>query len=174
MMCPYCLAQNSIKYDKRNRNYFCSECKREVPAEYATNITIKKVVVSAVGFRGHGKTIYFASLFNILNELAGIWDSFHTLTTDEKSLYTVKDNLKSLKVGELPSSTPANFPSPTIVRFSNIPRFGDRFFLFYDTGGEAYYRASTLINFASFVKRARTVMFVIKKCMISFKLMFKA
>ncbi|MFQ6063242.1 MAG: hypothetical protein ACE5J9_08745 [Methanosarcinales archaeon] len=62
--------------------------------------------MSAVGFIGHGKTIYFASIFDIFDQLAGIWDGFHTIAIDKDSLDTVKDNLKSLKVGELPPSTP--------------------------------------------------------------------
>jgi len=118
-------------------------------------------VVSAVGFRGHGKTVYFASLFYELNELANYWNNFYTFAIDEKSLDTIKENSKLLKAARLPDATLPNFPSPTIVHFCNMPSFGDAFFLFYDTSGEAYERSSRLTQYANFIRRSRTVVFII-------------
>ncbi|NIM13849.1 MAG: hypothetical protein GTO45_17535 [Candidatus Aminicenantes bacterium] len=164
MICPYCLEQKTIavRKDKNKKSYYsCSACNSIIPREYAENTAIPREVVSAVGFRGHGKTINFSSLFYSVDELASIWPGFYSFAIDEKSLETLRNNINKLKKGELPPPSPTSFPTPTIVRFSNIPGLGDRFFLFYDTSGEAYTNASRLITNARFVKRSQVVIFLI-------------
>jgi hypothetical protein len=163
LMCPYCLEVGCIelKQDEKQRYYACSLCSIRVSSEYVNRPEIQREVVSAVGFRGHGKTVYFASLFNLMNDLADYWPGFYTLAADETSLDIVKNNSRMLKAGDLPVATPMNFPTPTIVKFANMPRFGERFFLFYDTSGEAFARQSAVIQHASFVKRSNSVIFLI-------------
>lgn len=164
MICPYCLENKTIaaRKDKNEKSYYsCSACNSIIPREYAENTAIPKEVISAVGFRGHGKTINFSSLFYSVDELASIWPGFYSFAIDEKSLETLRNNINKLKKGELPPPSPTSFPTPTIVRFSNIPGLGDRFFLFYDTSGEAYTNASRLITNAPFVKRSKVVIFLI-------------
>ncbi len=163
-LCPYCLLKDSIKAVSKNGSqiYTCSNpaCPT-IPLEYANNPKVPRNVVSAVGFLGHGKTVYFASLFYELNELANYWNNFFTFAIDEKSLDTIKENAKMLKAAHLPEMTPMNFTQPTIVRFCKMPSFGDMFFLFYDISGEAFQRSSHLIKHAKFVSRSRTVLFII-------------
>jgi hypothetical protein len=164
IVCPYCLAEDTIdkKKDKKGKNYYaCSECNSTITREYVENTSASVEVVSAVGFRGHGKTLYFSSLFHSLDKLATIWPGFYSFATDEKSLDTIKENISKLKRGDLPPPNPASFPIPTNVRFSNMPSLGNKFFLFYDTGGEAYTRASKLIKYAGFVRRSNTVIFLV-------------
>lgn len=165
LICPFCLDKSTISKRKSNEGreqfYKCSSCQSTIPREYAENTTASTEIISVVGFRGHGKTLYFSSLFNSMDRLAEIWPNFYTFATDETSLDTVRDNIISLKKGQLPPPTPASFPVPTNIRFSNIPTIGNRFFLFYDTGGEAYAKASKLIKYAGFVKRSRTVIFLV-------------
>lgn len=164
ILCPYCLAQRTIsvkKDDNKTSYYSCSDCNAIIPREYAENHTTPVEVISAVGFRGHGKTLYFSSLFYSVNKLASLWPGFYSFASDERSLDTINDNITKLKKGTLPPPNPASFPIPTNVRFCNIPTLGTRFFLFYDTGGETYTRASKLIKYAGFVKRSRTVILLI-------------
>ena len=162
LLCPYCLKRDCIRETDHNRLYFsCTLCNAEIPTEYVNDVTVPREVVSAVGFRGHGKTVYFASLFHTMNHLADFWPEFYTFAIDEKSLDIVRQNSKRLQAGELPDATPTSFKTPTIVRLSNIPRLGDRFFLFYDTGGENYAKASALIHHADFVRNSRTVVFIV-------------
>lgn len=164
IVCPYCLEEDSIalRKDANNKKFYaCSTCNSTIPREYAENDSAEIEVISAVGFRGHGKTLYFSSLFYSLDKLATIWPGFYSFAGDEQSLDTLKENISKLKKGELPPPNPASFPIPTNVRFSNMPGLGNRFFLFYDTGGEAYARASKLIKHAGFVKRSKTVIFII-------------
>lgn len=172
IICPFCLDKNTISKQKsedgRQQYYKCHSCQSTIPREYAENKTARTEIISVVGFRGHGKTLYFSSLFNSMDRLAEIWSNFYTFATDETSLDTVRDNIISLKKGQLPPPTPASFPVPTNIRFSNIPTIGNRFFLFYDTGGEAYAKASKLIKYASFVKRSRTIIFLVSLKEIEF------
>jgi len=162
MLCPFCLKENTItKVEEGGRSYYvCSEhAEPRIPVTYGENYKIPRDVISAIGFRGHGKTAYFVSLFSSLDDLARVWPNFSTFPIDEKSLDTVHDNVKLLKGGKLPDRTPQTFPIPTIVQFSDMPRFKDRFLIFYDVGGENFERASRLINNANFVKRSQTAIF---------------
>lgn len=162
MLCPFCLKENTIKrVEEGGRAYYiCSEhAEPRIPITYGENYKIPRDVISAIGFSGHGKTAYFASLFSSLDDLARVWPNFSTFPIDEKGLDTVHDNIKLLKGGHLPSATPVNFPFPTIVQFSDMPKFKDRFLIFYDTGGENFEKASRLIANANFVRRSQTAVF---------------
>ena len=164
MLCPFCLKEDTIKkIEEKGRSYYvCSEHPEpKIPIIYAENERIPRDIISAIGFRGHGKSAYFASLFSSLDDLARVWTGFYTFPIDEQSLVTVHDNVNLLKSGKLPNATPVNFPMPTIVQFSNMPKFKDRFLIFYDTAGENYERASRLVNNASFVTRSQTAIFFI-------------
>jgi len=119
------------------------------------------VVLSAVGFSGHGKTVFLASLFNMLERMASILPRFSTLALDEESLDIVNQNREMLSQGELPESTPKNFPRPTIVRAGIVPKYGRRHLLFYDASGEAFERPTEMVQYASFVKHSETVMFLV-------------
>jgi tetratricopeptide (TPR) repeat protein len=163
MLCPFCLKEGTIKkIEEKGRIYYiCSEhAFPTIPITYAENEKLPRDVISAIGFRTHGKSAYFASLFASLDDLARVWPGFCTFPVDEKGLETVNDNVKLFKGGKLPERTPSgNFGLPTIVQFSDMPKFKDRFLIFYDTSGENYERASSLINNANFVKRSQTAIF---------------
>jgi len=161
-MCPYCLGSCYIIPQKKELvvEYKCPECGSMLPSEYVTRKDIRREVINAVGFRGHGKTCFFASQFLILDELANIWPGFYTHPMTEESLIAVKDNIKSLTSGLLPTATPATFPTPTLVQFGNMPIVGDRYYIFYDVGGEAYRSASTMTS-VKFLSRASTVCFLV-------------
>jgi hypothetical protein len=125
------------------------------------------LVVSAVGLRGHGKTVYFASLFYVLKEspLSAFWQpDFFALSLSDSDLKTVHSNAKMLKDGKLPGSTPMNFPRPTMLRVAGIPMWQkqrDCTLVFYDTSGEAYERASELVKYARFAQQAEMVMLLV-------------
>ena len=167
MICPLCL--NKIFRFKRIKNegrlsYQCarSGCRGIVPRMFVEDYRIyPPVVVSAVGFSGHGKTTFLASLFNIMEKIAGILPRFSTLALDEESLDIVNQNREMLIQGELPESTPKNFPRPTIVRAGVIPKYGKKHLLFYDASGEAFERPTEMVQYASFVKHSETVMFLV-------------
>lgn len=169
MVCPFCL-KTKIAFNKNsnmeyNRSvYTCPHCGEALPGLYVRDYRdYRPVVVNAVGFRQHGKTLYFGALFYVLKKLtlAEHWPDFFTLGLNEDSLNTVYENVNMLEKGILPDSTPKNFPRPTMMRVHGIPLHPNRTLLFYDTGGECFERPSQLVRFAGFVSRARTVLFLV-------------
>jgi len=168
MLCPFCLANVSLKQEKVTGNpgpiHLCPDCNEQVPALYAQDIRkYRPVIVSAVGFRQHGKTVYFASLFYTLKKLslARDWPEFYTMGLDEDSLDIVYGNADLLADGALPDSTPKNFPRPTMMRVEGVPMQPNCTLLFFDTGGECFERPTQLVQFAGYVRRARAVMLLI-------------
>lgn len=170
MLCPFCLGEvrfrRSRSWGRTAPAYLCPECNEQVPALYVQDYrSYPPVVVSAVGFRQHGKTVYFASLFYALKKLRlpAYWPTFFTMALNEESLDTVYGNVEMLEQGDLPHSTPKNFPRPTMLRVEDMPLFRqvDWALLFYDTGGESFERPTQLVQYAGFVRRARTAMLLV-------------
>jgi YHS domain-containing protein len=162
MLCPFCLKEDTIKkIEEKGRIYYvCSEhAFPTIPIAYAENEKLPRDVISAIGFSGHGKTAYFASFFLSLDDLARVWPDFFTFPVNEQALDTITNNIKLLKNGKLPAPTFMNFPEPTIIQFSKMPKFKDHFLIFYDTNGENYERASKLIKNANFVTKSQTAIF---------------
>jgi hypothetical protein len=121
-------------------------------------------IVSVVGFSGHGKTVYLASLYYVLQNLVPrAWKAFYRQGLTFETLKVLHHNLSMLKSGELPASTPHVFPEPNIDRLFKIPRFGDRTLLIYDPQGEAFdvVREDSFQKFAGFVKHSQCVLFLI-------------
>lgn len=169
MLCPFCLADTKFKKQKLANSlasaYVCPDCNEQVPALYAQDYRkYPPVVTSAIGFRQHGKTVYFASLFYTLKTLtlARDWPDFFTMGLNEDSLDTVYGNARLLQGGALPDSTPKNFPRPTMIRAEGIPMIqSDCTLLFFDTGGECFEKPTQLVQFAGFVRRAKAAMLLI-------------
>jgi hypothetical protein len=168
MLCPFCLDDVKFKHQKTGNNlafiYLCPNCNEQVPALYSQDYPkYPPVVVSAVGFRQHGKTVYFATLFYTLKKLtlARDWPEFFTMGLDEESLDTVYSNARMLEGGALPDSTPKNFPRPTMIRAEGIPMQPDSTMLFFDTGGECFEKPTQLVQFAGFVRQSKAAMLLI-------------
>lgn len=168
MLCPFCLADVKFKREKVAGQpasiYLCPQCNEQVPALYAQDYRqYPPTVISATGFRQHGKTVYFASLFYTLKKLtlARDWPDFFTMGLDEESLDTVYGNAKMLSGGALPDSTPKNFPRPTMVRAEGMPMQPNCTMLFFDTGGECFEKPRQLVQFAGFVRRAKAAMLLV-------------
>jgi hypothetical protein len=169
MLCPFCLADvNKFKQARLTNNlasaYLCPDCNEQVPALYAQDYRkYPPVITSAVGFRQHGKTVYFAALFYTLKKLtlARDWPDFFTMGLDEDSLDIVYGNARLLEGGALPDSTPKNFPRPTMIRAEGIPMQPDATLLFFDTGGESFEKPTQLVQFAGFVRRSKAAMLLV-------------
>jgi len=168
MLCSFCLSDVKFKKKKLANNpasvYLCPNCNEQVPALYAQDYKrYPPVVTSAVGFRQHGKTVYFASLFYTLKKLtlARDWPDFFTMGLDEESLDTVYGNARMLEGGALPDSTPKNFPRPTMIRVEGMPLQPNSSLLFFDTGGECFEKPRQLVQFAGFVREAKAVMLLV-------------
>lgn len=170
MLCPFCLdnvkVNGSPQTTEAGGGYECpnGQCRQTIPIAYVKDYRkFPPVVVSSVGFRAHGKTVYIASLFYLL-KFAGIgkhWPYFHATALNQESLDLVYENVKMLMGGELPPATPQNFPRPTIIRIQGVPIQRNCTLLFYDTAGESFAQANRYVRFAGFVRRAKTALFLV-------------
>lgn len=172
MLCPFCLEDVTFQKERIRQQliYSCPtpDCPSQddlVPPLYLDYYRKKPpVVVSTIGFRGHGKTVYLASLFFTFqgDQLPRIWrrSGFGTMCLNKDSLKTVSDGVDALKQGKLPPPNPQTFPKPTMVHINGVPMQRDYTLLFYDAAGESFEDAEKLVKYAGFVRRARTVLFL--------------
>lgn len=161
MLCPYCIT--NIAGDTAK----CAKCGREVPPLYRQYyptgpFSKPPIIMSAVGFSAHGKTLYFASLFHVIDsQLTEVWPGFYRAAIDHEAIRTVHHNLQLLRQGQVPPSTPKNFPEPNIHRLVNVPGKGDRLLNIYDASGESFNEDLQMERFAAYLTKARAVMFLI-------------
>ena len=127
----------------------------------------KERTVATVGLQGHGKTVFLASLFR---------DSFFVLS-DALRPYSVRavtakaddvfyGNAIALQELELPPANPRSKPDPAILEFSNIPRIGSKNtrsirLTFYDIAGEVFSNDRLATDYASFLKEADDIIFLL-------------
>lgn len=174
MICPYCVEDipaNSLQHvgcriSKNNK----------FPPFYVDyhsgERSVQPIVLSVVGFPGHGKTVFLCALFDYLdNHLTYIWRNFYNNVLDQESLSRLNENRHTLRNGKLPLPTKSeNFPRPGIFRLTNMPHpaenngvlpLVDTTVLIYDPPGEAFFTEDKIVDFASFVKRSSCVLFLI-------------
>lgn len=165
--CPSCLAEADEK-ELKSRNYVCPEpgCQRPIPPPYVADYgQHRPVIVSAVGLRGHGKTVYFASIFRTLYLLTECWPEFYHTPLDDAALHKVREEAERLDGGELPVPTPFNPnnpPEPVLIRVTGIPLYPRCTLLFYDVSGESFTaEMHKLAGYVPFLQQARTVLFLV-------------
>lgn len=174
MICPYC-AEDVPAGSQQHQ-----ACKRAsdkpFPPLYldyhAGEGRTEPIVVSVIGFPGHGKTVFLCALFDYLDDqLTYVWrNRFHNLVLDQESLSQLNDNRSLLRRGELPPPTELDFPRPGIFRLKHMPSSSgdiglpplvDTTILIYDPPGEAFQTEGKIVDYASFVKRSNCVLFLI-------------
>jgi hypothetical protein len=157
MLCPYCLRDAS--------GPVCQHCKEPLPPLYIQRhgrFAKRPAILSAVGFSGHGKTVYLAAMLHALEkQLTRVWPKFYRQGLDTEAVRNVQENLVLLRNGELPESTRRNFPRPSGHILSSMPKYGTRDLLIYDPPGEAFDTDMGIERFAHFVQRAKAVMFLV-------------
>ncbi len=160
MLCPNCL-QNTRGTTCQNKD--CEQ--KEIPPLYILHygdFSKKPSILSVVGFTGHGKTVYLATLMHALEkELVNMWPKFFRLGLDQNTVDTVMHNSMLLARGQLPAPTPRTFPRPSIHLLKNIPRYKTRGLIIYDPSGEAFNSDEGIKSLAGFVQRARSVIFLV-------------
>jgi len=174
LICPYCAEDVSANSQQHEG------CKRvgnkSFPPLYlnyhAGPARSEPIVLSVIGFPGHGKTVFLCALFDYLdNHLTYLWrNNFHNLVLDQESLSQLNLNRSRLRRGELPPPTQSDFPRPGIFRLKHMPRSAgdnglppleDTTVLIYDPPGEAFQTEDKIVAYASFVERSSCVLFLI-------------
>ncbi|MBW1987788.1 MAG: hypothetical protein JRI50_11335 [Deltaproteobacteria bacterium] len=166
IFCPYCLGEHPElkEVDKEGMKVeVCPKCGNEIAPMYKSESQrYARTVISAVGFVGHGKTVYFGSLFHTIETiLPKFWRDFSCYPIDAKSLNIVEDNMRELQRGYLPEKTLQNFSDPTILSIRHPANNGRQLFLFYDNSGETFYNMTTGVKYASYIKYSKTMTFFI-------------
>src|SRR5262245_58765891 len=117
MICPYCVEDippHSTKHET------CKKLKDREFAPYYVDLhgneySPDPVILSVVGFSGHGKTVFLCALFHYLDHyLVNVWPKFFNRRLDQESLTTLDNNLDLLTAGRLPKRTDKIFPRPGI------------------------------------------------------------
>jgi hypothetical protein len=154
MLCPFCLKDTSATP--------CKHCSQPLPPLYVQKQRTKRAILSAVGFSGHGKTVFLATLLHELeNRMTHLWPNFYRQALNLESVKTVQHNLEILSHGDLPESTRRNFPNPSIHLLTPIPQHGERVMIAYDPPGEAFESDELIESFAHFIRRSPAVVFII-------------
>jgi formylglycine-generating enzyme required for sulfatase activity len=176
MICPYCVEDIPAN---SQQHHGCREMgEKQFPPFYLDfhggEGSAEPVVLSVVGFPGHGKTVYLCALFDYLdNHLTKMWRErrFFNHVLDQESLSRLNNNRRMLRNGELPPPTIGqSFPRPGIFRLTNMPHSAgsnglptlvDTTVLIYDPPGEAFHTEDSIVKIAGFVKRSSCVLFLI-------------
>jgi parallel beta-helix repeat protein len=166
MLCPNCL-QTVDQFDEKlqrdnSLTLTCPQCNETVPVRYRDDYDrYPPVVFSIVGFRAHGKTVFFSSLLFELDRLGRSNRAFSYTPLDEAGLKTVRDAQNALEHGHLPEWTRKLFPKPAILQLEGMddPR-GFRL-LMYDTGGEVFENVAELKQYGGYVSRGRSTVWLI-------------
>lgn len=163
--CPYCLNETRPKLERKGSTsvYTCliPECKAEIPRDFVEKRKIPRATIGLVGFSGHGKTVYITSLFYLLKFLRREWEDYYFLSLDDNTHKIVHEHIPLFEESQLPESTPANFPFPSLIRFHSIPYYGDWFLSIYDTAGEVFEETQMITEQGRFVAHAEIALFII-------------
>lgn len=163
MICPYCTEEvpaNSLQHDS------CTVMNKPFPKFYidfhGNQEAAKPIILSVVGFSGHGKTVFLCALFDYLdNQLTYTWPGFYSQALDLESLKMLNEMRKMLGKGILPNATMPSNPRPVIFRLAHMPLIEDTTVLLYDPSGEAFVTEDRICEVAPSVMRSDCVLFLI-------------
>lgn len=172
MLCPMCLKHvsgfNISEGADGSSISQCPECKADVPALYASSSAeFRPATFSVLGFRSHGKSVFLGSLFHELDSAAMAdspkeWLNFSYSSLDQAGLEQVRGIQSELEKRKLPAPTDQAFFQPTVLRLKNIPRFGSRHLLAYDTSGELLQNHAYLrTHHSGYLSRVPTIMLIV-------------
>lgn len=175
MICPYCLSDDvtflATVRDNGLRVHTCPNCNQVVPTMYVEDYDeYPPMIISAVGFRGHGKSVFMHALLNTLRgaTVCDVWPSFRTICLDEYSRGTIDGDIANMSGGTLPNATQgSSFPTPLLMQISGIPGVKPFTFVLYDIGGEVFLHADAITQYAFYFARAHTVLFLISPSMLT-------
>lgn len=165
LRCPYCLMPTRAQLESRNSKsvYVCqwSDCGAEIPRDFVEQRMTHRAVVGLVGFSGHGKTVFITALFHLLRAMQNEWEGFYCRSLDHHTIKSFYDRIHKFKEGELPESTPANFPLPSLFHFHAVPYFGEWYLSFYDTAGEVFEDSQLIPQQGRFLANSDVAIFIV-------------
>lgn len=163
MICPNCLSKDSVHYEQNKNLYRCTSCREEVPKYYVKliNESVKELILGAVGYTGHGKTVYMTVLFKMLKRITSVWKKGYYNAVNRESLKKVYADIKDLERGQLPEATPQIFPKPVIIEMAQIPRYDRKCLILFDTSGEVFKDPDKISDKGKFVLKSPVALFLV-------------
>ena len=162
LRCPYCLQNvQSFLRDAKTNVPHCPNCRTDIPKTFLDSSLLLRTMVGVVGFSGHGKTVYLTSLFSTLKRFSNYWNGYYFRSLDDFTHRVIYEQVPLFEKGDLPESTPANFPNPALVHYHQLPVFDDAFVGYYDTAGEVFNDATQIARAGFFVAHSDTVLFIV-------------
>lgn len=146
----------------------CLECNNDVPQLYVRDYEkFPPAVFSIIGFRSHGKSVFLGSLFHELTAAATKnspkeWPHFSYSALDQMGMDQVLEIKRELEERKLPAPTLESFFQPAILRMRDLPKFGSRHLLAYDTSGELLQQTSRIKSYQKgYISRVSTVVLIV-------------
>lgn len=162
MRCPYCLdGSGQFIRDARTNLHHCQSCRSSIPKAYVEADSRLHMTAGVVGFAGHGKTVFLTSLFSVLKHSSRYWGGYYYRSLDDYTHRIIYEQVPRFEQGELPESTPVNFPSPALVQYHALPVFDQAFVGYYDTAGEVFLQVEQIARSGFFVAHSDVVLFII-------------
>lgn len=162
MNCPYCLTQVAVfQVQPTTGAYICPNCKTIIPRGYVEDTGTPRGTIGVVGFSGHGKTVYLTSLFSVLSRLSQVWHGFYYRSLDDFTHRVLYEQVPAFERGNLPESTPANFPNPALIHYAHLPVINHAYLAYYDTAGEVFTDTAQISRAGYFVAHADVVLFIV-------------
>src|SRR5688500_12794629 len=123
--CPVCFHSQTFRTDVPNPVCQNNECNREIPAAYVKEYNhVPPNWIHAIGFGGHGKTVYLTSLLDHLEKASYIWPGSVHRILNQESLTKIREHRTQIHNGDLPVGTPGNFLTPLLLHLKKMRRWG--------------------------------------------------
>ena len=146
----------------------CPECDNDVPWLYVSDYEkFPPAVFSVIGFRSHGKSVFLGSLFHELTAAATAnspkeWPHFSYSALDQAGMDQVLEIKRNLEDRKLPAPTLESFFQPAILKMRNLPQFGSRHLLAYDTSGELLQQTARIKSYQKgYISRVSTIVLIV-------------
>lgn len=170
--CPFCLKLHPASDSE------CPTTHAHIPRSYVRAMQERKCMASmlTIGYSGHGKTCYLASLLHSLyyGDPSRAWPGFSFIGLNQSTLDRVHDSYVSvLNQGVLPERTSEFVPDSLILQMSQVPIArklgplvighapGELVLNLYDIGGEVYTMEQSISERISIIAELPNLVFLV-------------
>jgi hypothetical protein len=140
-ICPFCLGRHDLTLRECTKTEAESNSpkKEEIPSLYIDKYDqVSPIFLVTIGFSKHGKTTYQAALTWMLEKLNRVFKGATYQTLDQYTFNWIKNVREDAKRGRVPAKTGMSVPRPALLHMYNLPLFGSRCLVLYDTPGEVF------------------------------------
>jgi hypothetical protein len=160
--CPFCFHTQTFRVDTPNPVCQNQNCGKEIPSAYVKEYSqVKPNWIHAIGFRGHGKTVYLTSLIDHIEKVPFIWSDSTNRILNQASLQKIREHRAQIFNGDMPEPTPENFPTPLLLHIKKMRRWGNSCVIMHDTAGENFADINKATTNGRFILDSNTSLFIL-------------